>query len=93
MAQCPLCQRNDVFGEQITYLNIISGQLYFDCPRCGAFRMTSRTHSIVMNMCASDVEGVTEWVLQRNAAGEAPMVSEHLVTRNCRSPEDKVLLR
>ncbi|MFA5810279.1 MAG: hypothetical protein WC935_08105 [Thermoleophilia bacterium] len=91
MAQCPFCKRDDIFGEQISYLNIISDHFYFDCPQCGAFRMTSQTRSLLMEMRQSGAKELLEWILEHNATGMVPMVSEHFVARICRNTREKVL--
>lgn len=91
MAQCPFCKRHDIFGEQISYLNIISDHFYFDCPQCGAFRMTSRTRGLVMEMQPSAAEELLGWILEHNASNVVPQVSEHFVARICRSSKEKVL--
>ncbi|MHB8792807.1 MAG: hypothetical protein ACYC6O_05660 [Thermoleophilia bacterium] len=91
MAQCPFCKRHDIFGEQISYLNIVSDHFYFDCPRCGAFRMTSRTRGLVMEIHTTAAEELVEWILGHNSSNVVPQVSEHFVARVCSNSREKVL--
>lgn len=91
MAQCPFCKRYDIFGEQISYLNIISDHYYFDCPGCGAFRMNSRTRGIVMDIHPAAAEELVEWILEHNSGNTVPQVSEHFVAKTIRSAREKVL--
>ena len=84
MSQCPICKRLDIFGEQVCYLNVISDNFYFDCPACGAFRMNTRTRTIVSNLPESDAKSLAVWVLEQNLAGEVPVVRETLVTKLAR---------
>lgn len=91
MAQCPLCKRNDIFGEQITYQNIISDHFYFDCPRCGAYRMNLRTRGLVMEIHQAAVEQLAEWIMEHNSCSTVPQVSEHFVDKLMRSSREKVL--
>ena len=93
MAQCPICKRDDIFGEQISYLNLISDHFYFDCPRCGAFRMTLQTSSLVMAMRPSEFEELLEWITAQNASNVVPQVNEHHVARICRRSKEKALTK
>ncbi|MHB0866410.1 MAG: hypothetical protein ACYC6B_00880 [Thermoleophilia bacterium] len=81
MAICPVCDNVNTFREQISYLNIISDQFYYDCPRCGAFRMNSRTEAIAINMMPPGCGELLGWIKDRNACGEVPMVAESLVEK------------
>ncbi len=91
MAQCPVCKRHDIFREQTSYLNIIADRFYFDCPQCGAFILTSRTRSLVMDMHPSGVKELLGWISEHNSSGTVPMVSEHFVARIMRGSKEKVL--
>ena len=91
MAQCPICKRYDIFGEQVCYLNVISDNFYFDCPSCGAFRMNTRTRTIAYNMRESDAKALMVWVLEQNLSGAVPLVKESLVTKMTSGKREKIL--
>ncbi|MHB1362118.1 MAG: hypothetical protein ACYCW5_05940 [Thermoleophilia bacterium] len=93
MAQCPVCKRYDIFGEQASYLNVISDHYYFDCPECGAFRMNLRTRTLSMNLSEDDAQSLLVWILEQNAGGKVPMVKETLVLKISRGSREQLAAR
>lgn len=93
MACCPVCKRYDIFGEQISYLNVVSDYHYFDCPQCGAFRMDERTQHIAANLDTPDAETLLEWIRERNTKGWVPLVKEYFILSISRRTGSRVLVQ
>lgn len=81
MASCPVCGKNNIFGEPVGDSSLISDIIFHDCPKCGAFRMDSMTEVIIVGMEKHFLSALFIWIAERNSAGVIPLIDENLIDR------------
>ena len=80
MASCPICSKKHIFGEQVGNSGTDCELTYYDCPRCGAFRINLRAKEMTIRMEDKQSQALFFWIRERNSSGVIPSIDENFVT-------------
>ena len=80
MARCPVCNKGNVFGEQLVQSDSLLGLVCYQCQHCGTFRMNDEAASICSRLDDVAICLLLDWISDNNLSNKIPVINTMFVS-------------